>query len=74
MSKTLTVWNDWFLYLLFEKSNNFQRNELAKILGGLCTRQIAEAQEKAVVYQMVENIETPEDMKKAIQSGAFRLR
>ena len=68
------MWNDWFLYLLFEKPHNFQGNELAEILGGLRARQIAEAQEKAVVYQIVENIVTREDMEKAIQSGAFRLR
>ena len=43
------------------------------MLGGLHTHQIAEAQEKAVVYQIVENITTREDMENAIQSGVFRF-
>jgi hypothetical protein len=47
-------------------------NELAKMLGGLHSKKIAEAQDKAVVYQIVENITTREDMEKAIRAGFFK--
>jgi hypothetical protein len=43
------------------------------MLGGLHTRAIAEAQEKAVVYQLVEGITSREDMEKAITSGDFKF-
>jgi hypothetical protein len=50
-----------------------QGDELAKRLGGLPVIQIAQAQEKAVIYQIVENITTREDMEKTIESGAFKF-
>jgi hypothetical protein len=46
---------------------------LAKRLGGLPVRQIAQAQEKAIIYQIVENITAREEMEKAIESGAFKF-
>jgi hypothetical protein len=51
----------------------FQGNELANMFGGLKDRAIAEAQEKAVVYQLVEGITTREEMEKAIVSGNFKF-
>jgi hypothetical protein len=50
-----------------------QGNELAVMLDGLPARQITEAQEKAVIYQIVENISTREEMELAITSGRFRF-
>jgi hypothetical protein len=43
------------------------------MLGGLHTRTFAEAQEKAVVCQIVEGITSREEMEKAITSGAFKF-
>jgi len=48
-------------------------NELARQLGGLPTRQIAEAQERAVVYQVVNNITSKEAMEKEIETGGLKF-
>jgi len=47
-------------------------NELATLLGGLQSRQISEAQEKAITYQIVHNIISRELMEEAIKSGIFK--
>ena len=46
-------------------------NELAKQLGVLSHKHIAEAQEKAVVYQIVYNISSKEAMEEEIAAGRF---
>lgn len=46
-------------------------NELAKQLGGLSPRRIANAQEKAVVYQILHNITSKEAMEGEIAAGRF---
>jgi len=48
-------------------------NELARQLGGLPTKQISEAQEKAVIYQVVNNITSKEAMEKEIETGRFKF-
>jgi hypothetical protein len=48
-------------------------NELAKQLGGLPTKQITEAQEKAVIYQIVQKISSREVMEKEIATGGFKF-
>ena len=47
-------------------------NELAALLGGLQARQISEAQEKAVIYQIVHNITSREVMEQVIQKGELK--
>jgi len=46
---------------------------LAHLLGGLKSRQIADAQEMAVIYQIEHNITDPEKMKEEIASGNFKF-
>jgi len=46
-------------------------NELAQLLGGLQPRLISEAQENAIVYQIVHDITTRAEMEAAITSGQF---
>ena len=50
----------------------YQGNELSQLLGGLEVRQIADAQEKAVEYQIVENVTTRKEMEDAIATKKFR--
>jgi len=47
-------------------------NELATLLGGLQARQISEAQEKAVIYQIVHHIHSREQMEKAVKNREFK--